>query len=215
MPSEFETDIDCAEEDWNGIDVVIPEVVSVMEDCVRVVLVAVDPVWDHSTEEVEGDNVEVDWELSYFELDGANVIIVEKEDDDGDGEEKDNEEEKGEEDDDTGEEEAFKVASEDWEERGDGTRVEMEDAEGSAVPAGVLDDWMFWDDSIEDVEVEEIKELEKADRVVGTLEEATNESVWVALTCSEADTVEISVIFSVVEETTEFAKVIGYTLVVV
>lgn len=36
---------------------------------------------------------------------------------------------------------------------------------------------MFWDDSIEDVEVEEIKELEKADRVVGTLEEATNESV--------------------------------------
>ena len=96
----------------------------------------------------------------------------------------------------------------------DGEEEELE-KEGDVV-ASALDNWIFCDDSTEDVEVEEAKESKEVDGVrADSLEEVTTGSVWVALDCSEVDIVETSVIFSVVEETTEFAKVTGYTLVVV
>lgn len=122
---------------------------------------------------------------------------------------------------------ASEDASEDeesWEEEdvADETKAELEvklkseDVDGWAVVEGVPDDWTLWDDSTSDVEMEEIEEPEEIDEVlIGTVEVAAKEFVWVALTCSEDDTVDISVIFSVVEETTELAKVTGYTLVVV
>lgn len=61
MPSELETDIDCAEDDSNDIEVVVLDVVSTVEEGVKVevVLAKVDPVWDDSTAEVEEDKAEV------------------------------------------------------------------------------------------------------------------------------------------------------------
>lgn len=46
MPSELETDIDCAEEDCADIDVVVLEIAPILEDGVNVevVLVEKDPV---------------------------------------------------------------------------------------------------------------------------------------------------------------------------
>ena len=46
MPSELETDIDCVEDDSNGMDVVALDVVSTLEEgtSVEVVLAIVDPV---------------------------------------------------------------------------------------------------------------------------------------------------------------------------
>lgn len=222
MPSELETDIDCVEDDSNGMDVVALDVVSTLEEgtSVEVVLAIVDPVWDDSTAEVEDDDAKVSWEFPLFELDGAKVIIVAKEEEeevkergaDDDGVENDE--------DDVSEDED----EESWEEKGaiDETKAELEvkrkpeDADGSAVAEDVPDDSILWDDSISYVELEDVEEPDEiVGLIVETVEVETNEFVWVALTCSEADTVETSVIFSVVEETTELAKVIGYTLVVV
>lgn len=224
MPSELETDIDCVEDDSNGMDVVALDVVSTLEEgtSVEVVLAIVDPVWDDSTAEVEDDDAKVSWEFPLFELDGAKVIIVAKEE-----EEEEEVKERGADDDDVENDEDDVSEDEDeesWEEKGavDETKAELEvkrkpeDADGSAVAEDVPDDSILWDDSISYVELEDVEE---PDEIVGLIVEAveveTNEFVWVALTCSEADTVETSVIFSVVEETTELAKVIGYTLVVV
>lgn len=222
MPSELETDIDCVEDDSNGMDVVALDVVSTLEEgtSVEVVLAIVDPVWDDSTAEVEDDDAKVSWEFPLFELDGAKVIIVAKEEEeevkergaDDDGVENDE--------DDVSEDED----EESWEEKGaiDETKAELEvkrkpeDADCSAVAEDVPDDSILWDDSISYVELEDVEEPDEiVGLIVETVEVETNEFVWVALTCSEADTVETSVIFSVVEETTELAKVIGYTLVVV
>lgn len=222
MPSELETDIDCVEDDSNGMDVVALDVVSTLEEgtSVEVVLAIVDPVWDDSTAEVEDDDAKVSWEFPLFELDGSKVIIVAKEEEeevkergaDDDGVENDE--------DDVSEDED----EESWEEKGavDETKAELEvkrkpeDADCSAVAEDVPDDSILWDDSISYVELEDVEEPDEiVGLIVETVEVETNEFVWVALTCSEADTVETSVIFSVVEETTELAKVIGYTLVVV
>ena len=225
MPSELETDIDCVEDDSNGMDVVALDVVSTLEEgtSVEVVLAIVDPVWDDSTAEVEDDDAKVSWEFPLFELDGAKVIIVAKE-------EEEEVKERGADDDDVeNDEDDEDDVSEDedeesWEEKGaiDETKAELEvkrkpeDADGSAVAEDVPDDSILWDDSISYVELEDVEEPDEiVGLIVETVEVETNEFVWVALTCSEADTVETSVIFSVVEETTELAKVIGYTLVVV
>ena len=61
MPSELETDIDCVEDDSNGMDVVALDVVSTLEEgtSVEVVLAIVDPGWDDSTAEVEDDDAKV------------------------------------------------------------------------------------------------------------------------------------------------------------
>lgn len=223
MPSELETDIDCVEDDSNGMDVVALDVVSTLEEgtSVEVVLAIVDPVWDDSTAEVEDDDAKVSWEFPLFELDGAKVIIVAKE------EEEEEVKERGADDDDVENDEDDVSEDEDeesWEEKGaiDETKAELEvkrkpeDADGSAVAEDVPDDSILWDDSISYVELEDVEEPDEiVGLIVETVEVETNEFVWVALTCSEADTVETSVIFSVVEETTELAKVIGYTLVVV
>lgn len=223
MPSELETDIDCVEDDSNGMDVVALDVVSTLEEgtSVEVVLAIVDPVWDDSTAEVEDDDAKVSWEFPLFELDGAKVIIVAKE------EEEEEVKERGADDDDVENDEDDVSEDEDeesWEEKGaiDETKAELEvkrkpeDADGSAVAEDVPDDSILWDDSISNVELEDVEEPDEiVGLIVETVEVETNEFVWVALTCSEADTVETSVIFSVVEETTELAKVIGYTLVVV
>ena len=222
MPSELETDIDCVEDDSNGMDVVALDVVSTLEEgtSVEVVLAIVDPVWDDSTAEVEDDDAKVSWEFPLFELDGSKVIIVAKE-------EEEEVKERGAEDDDVENDEDDVSEDEDeesWEEKGaiDETKAELEvkrkpeDADGSAVAEDVPDDSILWDDSISYVELEDVEEPDEiVGLIVETVEVETNEFVWVALTCSEADTVETSVIFSVVEETTELAKVIGYTLVVV
>lgn len=224
MPSELETDIDCVEDDSNGMDVVALDVVSTLEEgtSVEVVLAIVDPVWDDSTAEVEDDDAKVSWEFPLFELDGAKVIIVAKEE-----EEEEEVKERGADDDDVENDEDDVSEDEDeesWEEKGavDETKAELEvkrkpeDADGSAVAEDVPDDSILWDDSISYVELEDVEEPDEiVGLIVETVEVETNEFVWVALTCSEADTVETSVIFSVVEETTELAKVIGYTLVVV
>lgn len=232
MPSELETDIDCVEDDSNGMDVVALDVVSTLEEgtSVEVVLAIVDPVWDDSTAEVEDDDAKVSWEFPLFELDGAKVIIVAKEeeeevkergadDDDVENDEDDEDDVENDEDDVSEDED-----EESWEEKGaiDETKAELEvkrkpeDADGSAVAEDVPDDSILWDDSISYVELEDVEEPDEiVGLIVETVEVETNEFVWVALTCSEADTVETSVIFSVVEETTELAKVIGYTLVVV
>lgn len=202
MPSELETDIDCVEDDSNGMDVVALDVVSTLEEgtSVEVVLAIVDPVWDDSTAEVEDDDAKVSWEFPLFELDGAKVIIVAKEEE----EEEEEVKERGADDDDVENDED------------DVSEDEDEDADGSAVAEDVPDDSILWDDSISYVELEDVEEPDEiVGLIVETVEVETNEFVWVALTCSEADTVETSVIFSVVEETTELAKVIGYTLVVV
>lgn len=223
MPSELETDIDCVEDDSNGMDVVALDVVSTLEEgtSVEVVLAIVDPVWDDSTAEVEDDDAKVSWEFPLFELDGAKVIIVAKE------EEEEEVKERGADDDGVENDEDDVSEDEDeesWEEKGavDETKAELEvkrkpeDADGSAVAEDVPDDSILWDDSISYVELEDVEEPDEIVwLIVETVEVETNEFVWVALTCSEADTVETSVIFSVVEETTELAKVIGYTLVVV
>lgn len=223
MPSELETDIDCVEDDSNGMDVVALDVVSTLEEgtSVEVVLAIVDPVWDDSTAEVEDDDAKVSWEFPLFELDGAKVIIVAKE------EEEEEVKERGADDDGVENDEDDVSEDEDeesWEEKGavDETKAELEvkrkpeDADGSAVAEDVPDDSILWDDSISYVELEDVEEPDEiVGLIVETVEVETNEFVWVALTCSEADTVETSVIFSVVEETTELAKVIGYTLVVV
>lgn len=225
MPSELETDIDCVEDDSNGMDVVALDVVSTLEEgtSVEVVLAIVDPVWDDSTAEVEDDDAKVSWEFPLFELDGAKVIIVAKEEE----EEEEEVKERGADDDDVENDEDDVSEDEDeesWEEKGavDETKAELEvkrkpeDADGSAVAEDVPDDSILWDDSISYVELEDVEEPDEiVGLIVETVEVETNEFVWVALTCSEADTVETSVIFSVVEETTELAKVIGYTLVVV
>lgn len=225
MPSELETDIDCVEDDSNGMDVVALDVVSTLEEgtSVEVVLAIVDPVWDDSTAEVEDDDAKVSWEFPLFELDGAKVIIVAKEEE----EEEEEVKERGADDDDVENDEDDVSEDEDeesWEEKGavDETKAELEvkrkpeDADGSAVAEDVPDDSILWDDSISYVELEDVEEPDEIVwLIVETVEVETNEFVWVALTCSEADTVETSVIFSVVEETTELAKVIGYTLVVV
>lgn len=232
MPSELETDIDCVEDDSNGMDVVALDVVSTLEEgtSVEVVLAIVDPVWDDSTAEVEDDDAKVSWEFPLFELDGAKVIIVAKEEE----EEEEEVKERGADDDDVENDEDDVENDEDdvsededeesWEEKGavDETKAELEvkrkpeDADGSAVAEDVPDDSILWDDSISNVELEDVEEPDEiVGLIVETVEVETNEFVWVALTCSEADTVETSVIFSVVEETTELAKVIGYTLVVV
>lgn len=232
MPSELETDIDCVEDDSNGMDVVALDVVSTLEEgtSVEVVLAIVDPVWDDSTAEVEDDDAKVSWEFPLFELDGAKVIIVAKEEE----EEEEEVKERGADDDDVENDEDDVENDEDdvsededeesWEEKGavDETKAELEvkqkpeDADGSAVAEDVPDDSILWDDSISYVELEDVEEPDEiVGLIVETVEVETNEFVWVALTCSEADTVETSVIFSVVEETTELAKVIGYTLVVV
>lgn len=222
MPSELETDIDCVEDDSNGMDVVALDVVSTLEEgtSVEVVLAIVDPVWDDSTAEVEDDDAKVSWEFPLFDLDGAKVIIVAKE-------EEEEVKERGADDDDVENDEDDVSEDEDeesWEEKGaiDETKAELEvkrkpeDADGSAVAEDVPDDSILWDDSISYVELEDVEEPDEiVGLIVETVEVETNEFVWVALTCSEADTVETSVIFSVVEETTELAKVIGYTLVVV
>lgn len=222
MPSELETDIDCVEDDSNGMDVVALDVVSTLEEgtSVEVVLAIVDPVWDDSTAEVEDDDAKVSWEFPLFELDGSKVIIVAKE-------EEEEVKERGADDDDVENDEDDVSEDEDeesWEEKGaiDETKAELEvkrkpeDADGSAVAEDVPDDSILWDDSISYVELEDVEEPDEiVGLIVETVEVETNEFVWVALTCSEADTVETSVIFSVVEETTELAKVIGYTLVVV
>ena len=229
MPSELETDIDCVEDDSNGMDVVALDVVSTLEEgtSVEVVLAIVDPVWDDSTAEVEDDDAKVSWEFPLFELDGAKVIIVAKEEEEE--EEEEEVKERGADDDDDDVENDEDDVSEDedeesWEEKGaiDETKAELEvkrkpeDADGSAVAEDVPDDSILWDDSISYVELEDVEEPDEiVGLIVETVEVETNEFVWVALTCSEADTVETSVIFSVVEETTELAKVIGYTLVVV
>lgn len=224
MPSELETDIDCVEDDSNGMDVVALDIVSTLEEgtSVEVVLAIVDPVWDDSTAEVEDDDAKVSWEFPLFELDGAKVIIVAKEE-----EEEEEVKERGADDDDVENDEDDVSEDEDeesWEEKGavDETKAELEvkrkpeDADGSAVAEDVPDDSILWDDSISYVELEDVEEPDEiVGLIVETVEVETNEFVWVALTCSEADTVETSVIFSVVEETTELAKVIGYTLVVV
>lgn len=230
MPSELETDIDCVEDDSNGMDVVALDVVSTLEEgtSVEVVLAIVDPVWDDSTAEVEDDDAKVSWEFPLFELDGAKVIIVAKEEeeevkergaDDVENDEDDEDDVENDEDDVSEDED-----EESWEEKGaiDETKAELEvkrkpeDADGSAVAEDVPDDSILWDDSISYVELEDVEEPDEiVGLIVETVEVETNEFVWVALTCSEADTVETSVIFSVVEETTELAKVIGYTLVVV
>lgn len=225
MPSELETDIDCVEDDSNGMDVVALDVVSTLEEgtSVEVVLAIVDPVWDDSTAEVEDDDAKVSWEFPLFELDGSKVIIVAKEEE----EEEEEVKERGADDDDVENDEDDVSEDEDeesWEEKGaiDETKAELEvkrkpeDADGSAVAEDVPDDSILWDDSISYVELEDVEEPDEiVGLIVETVEVETNEFVWVALTCSEADTVETSVIFSVVEETTELAKVIGYTLVVV
>lgn len=229
MPSELETDIDCVEDDSNGMDVVALDVVSTLEEgtSVEVVLAIVDPVWDDSIAEVEDDDAKVSWEFPLFELDGAKVIIVAKEEEEevkergADDDDVENDEDDVENDeDDVSEDED----EESWEEKGavDETKAELEvkqkpeDADGSAVAEDVPDDSILWDDSISYVELEDVEEPDEiVGLIVETVEVETNEFVWVALTCSEADTVETSVIFSVVEETTELAKVIGYTLVVV
>lgn len=225
MPSELETDIDCVEDDSNGMDVVALDVVSTLEEgtSVEVVLAIVDPVWDDSSAEVEDDDAKVSWEFPLFELDGAKVIIVAKEEE----EEEEEVKERGADDDDVENDEDDVSEDEDeesWEEKGavDETKAELEvkrkpeDADGSAVAEDVPDDSILWDDSISYVELEDVEEPDEiVGLIVETVEVETNEFVWVALTCSEADTVETSVIFSVVEETTELAKVIGYTLVVV
>lgn len=225
MPSELETDIDCVEDDSNGMDVVALDVVSTLEEgtSVEVVLAIVDPVWDDSTAEVEDDDAKVSWEFPLFDLDGAKVIIVAKEEE----EEEEEVKERGADDDDVENDEDDVSEDEDeesWEEKGaiDETKAELEvkrkpeDADGSAVAEDVPDDSILWDDSISYVELEDVEEPDEiVGLIVETVEVETNEFVWVALTCSEADTVETSVIFSVVEETTELAKVIGYTLVVV
>lgn len=229
MPSELETDIDCVEDDSNGMDVVALDVVSTLEEgtSVEVVLAIVDPVWDDSTAEVEDDDAKVSWEFPLFELDGAKVIIVAKEEEEevkergADDDDVENDEDDVENDeDDVSEDED----EESWEEKGavDETKAELEvkrkpeDADCSAVAEDVPDDSILWDDSISYVELEDVEEPDEiVGLIVETVEVETNEFVWVALTCSEADTVETSVIFSVVEETTELAKVIGYTLVVV
>lgn len=225
MPSELETDIDCVEDDSNGMDVVALDVVSTLEEgtSVEVVLAIVDPVWDDSTAEVEDDDAKVSWEFPLFELDGAKVIIVAKEEE----EEEEEVKERGADDDGVENDEDDVSEDEDeesWEEKGavDETKAELEvkrkpeDADGSAVAEDVPDDSILWDDSISYVELEDVEEPDEIVwLIVETVEVETNEFVWVALTCSEADTVETSVIFSVVEETTELAKVIGYTLVVV
>ena len=222
MPSELETDIDCVEDDSNGMDVVALDVVSTLEEgtSVEVVLAIVDPVWDDSTAEVGDDDAKVSWEFPLFDLDGAKVIIVAKE-------EEEEVKERGADDDDVENDEDDVSEDEDeesWEEKGaiDETKAELEvkrkpeDADGSAVAEDVPDDSILWDDSISYVELEDVEEPDEiVGLIVETVEVETNEFVWVALTCSEADTVETSVIFSVVEETTELAKVIGYTLVVV
>lgn len=222
MPSELETDIDCVEDDSNGMDVVALDVASTLEEgtSVEVVLAIVDPVWDDSTAEVEDDDAKVSWEFPLFELDGSKVIIVAKE-------EEEEVNERGADDDDVENDEDDVSEDEDeesWEEKGaiDETKAELEvkrkpeDADGSAVAEDVPDDSILWDDSISYVELEDVEEPDEiVGLIVETVEVETNEFVWVALTCSEADTVETSVIFSVVEETTELAKVIGYTLVVV
>lgn len=223
MPSELETDIDCVEDDSNGMDVVALNVVSTLEEgtSVEVVLAIVDPVWDDSTAEVEDDDAKVSWEFPLFELDGSKVIIVAKE-------EEEEVKERGADDDDDVENDEDDVSEdedeESWEEKGtiDETKAELEvkrkpeDADGSAVAEDVPDDSILWDDSISYVELEDVEEPDEiVGLIVETVEVETNEFVWVALTCSEADTIETSVIFSVVEETTELAKVIGYTLVVV
>ena len=229
MPSELETDIDCVEDDSNGMDVVALDVVSTLEEgtSVEVVLAIVDPVWDDSTAEVEDDDAKVSWEFPLFELDGAKVIIVAKEEEEE--EEEEEVKERGADDDDDDVENDEDDVSEDedeesWEEKGavDETKAELEvkrkpeDADGSAVAEDVPDDSILWDDSISYVELEDVEEPDEiVGLIVETVEVETNEFVWVALNCSEADTVETSVIFSVVEETTELAKVIGYTLVVV
>ena len=235
MPSELETDIDCVEDDSNGMDVVALDVVSTLEEgtSVEVVLAIVDPVWDDSTAEVEDDDAKVSWEFPLFELDGAKVIIVAKEEEEEEEEVKergadDDDVENDEDDEDDVENDEDDVSEdedeESWEEKGaiDETKAELEvkrkpeDADGSAVAEDVPDDSILWDDSISYVELEDVEEPDEiVGLIVETVEVETNEFVWVALTCSEADTVETSVIFSVVEETTELAKVIGYTLVVV
>lgn len=212
MPSELETDIDCVEDDSNGMDVVALDVVSTLEEgtSVEVVLAIVDPVWDDSTAEVEDDDAKVSWEFPLFELDGAKVIIVAKE-------EEEEVKERGADDDDVENDEDDVSEDEDeesWEEKGavDETKAELEvkrkpeDADGSAVAEDVPDDSILWDDSISYVELEDVEEPDEiVGLIVETVEVETNEFVWVALTCSEADTVETSVIFSVVEETTELA----------
>lgn len=233
MPSELETDIDCVEDDSNGMDVVALDVVSTLEEgtSVEVVLAIVDPVWDDSTAEVEDDDAKVSWEFPLFELDGAKVIIVAKEEEEEEVKERgadDDDVENDEDDEDDVENDEDDVSEdedeESWEEKGaiDETKAELEvkrkpeDADGSAVAEDVPDDSILWDDSISNVELEDVEEPDEiVGLIVETVEVETNEFVWVALTCSEADTVETSVIFSVVEETTELAKVIGYTLVVV
>lgn len=215
MPSELETDIDCVEDDSNGMDVVALDVVSTLEEgtSVEVVLAIVDPVWDDSTAEVEDDDAKVSWEFPLFELDGAKVIIVAKEEE----EEEEEVKERGADDDDVENDEDDVSEDEDeesWEEKGavDETKAELEvkqkpeDADGSAVAEDVPDDSILWDDSISYVELEDVEEPDEiVGLIVETVEVETNEFVWVALTCSEADTVETSVIFSVVEETTELA----------
>lgn len=222
MPSELETDIDCVEDDSNGMDVVALDVVSTLEEgtSVEVVLAIVDPVWDDSTAEVEDDDAKVSWEFPLFELDGAKVIIVAKEEE----EEEEEVKERGADDDDVENDEDDVENDEDdvsededeesWEEKGavDETKAELEvkqkpeDADGSAVAEDVPDDSILWDDSISYVELEDVEEPDEiVGLIVETVEVETNEFVWVALTCSEADTVETSVIFSVVEETTELA----------
>ena len=212
MPSELETDIDCVEDDSNGMDVVALDVVSTLEEgtSVEVVLAIVDPVWDDSTAEVEDDDDKVSWEFPLFDLDGAKVIIVAKE-------EEEEVKERGADDDDVENDEDDVSEDEDeesWEEKGaiDETKAELEvkrkpeDADGSAVAEDVPDDSILWDDSISYVELEDVEEPDEiVGLIVETVEVETNEFVWVALTCSEADTVETSVIFSVVEETTELA----------
>lgn len=230
MPSELETDIDCVEDDSNGMDVVALDVVSTLEEgtSVEVVLAIVDPVWDDSTAEVEDDDAKVSWEFPLFELDGAKVIIVAKEEEEEEVKERGADDDDVENDEDDVENDEDDVSEdedeESWEEKGavDETKAELEvkrkpeDADGSAVAEDVPDDSILWDDSISYVELEDVEEPDEiVGLIVETVEVETNEFVWVALTCSEADTVETSVIFSVVEETTELAKVIGYTLVVV
>ena len=204
------------------MDVVALDVVSTLEEgtSVEVVLAIVDPVWDDSTAEVEDDDAKVSWEFPLFELDGAKVIIVAKEeeeevkergadDDDVENDEDDEDDVENDEDDVSEDED-----EESWEEKGaiDETKAELEvkrkpeDADGSAVAEDVPDDSILWDDSISYVELEDVEEPDEiVGLIVETVEVETNEFVWVALTCSEADTVETSVIFSVVEETTELA----------
>lgn len=201
------------------MDVVALDVVSTLEEgtSVEVVLAIVDPVWDDSTAEVEDDDAKVSWEFPLFELDGAKVIIVAKEEEEevkergADDDDVENDEDDVENDeDDVSEDED----EESWEEKGavDETKAELEvkqkpeDADGSAVAEDVPDDSILWDDSISYVELEDVEEPDEiVGLIVETVEVETNEFVWVALTCSEADTVETSVIFSVVEETTELA----------